>query len=97
MRADKISLIANSLYQTAKVSKLLLLATEGGVEQYKGMKLDDIDLNPTCQENINSNSISEVIENIKGSSHVMPRATPEYELYEETVEKSVVEFPEKGG
>ncbi|KAG5890073.1 hypothetical protein JTB14_003638 [Gonioctena quinquepunctata] len=49
--------LSDSLYQTAKVSKLLLLATEGGVEQYKGMKSDDIDidLNPMCQENINSN------------------------------------------
>ncbi|KAG5863048.1 hypothetical protein JTB14_030290 [Gonioctena quinquepunctata] len=90
--------LSDSLYQTAKVSKLLLLATEEGVEQYKGMKLDDIDidLNPMCQENTNFNSISEVIEDIKGSSHVMPRATPEDELYEETVEKSVVECPEKG-
>ncbi|KAG5867507.1 hypothetical protein JTB14_026121 [Gonioctena quinquepunctata] len=72
--------LSDSLYQTAKVSKLLLLVTEGGVEQYKGMKLDDIDIdiNPMCQENINSNSISEVIEHIKGSSHVMPRATSEY-------------------
>ncbi|XP_023310218.1 uncharacterized protein LOC111691497 [Anoplophora glabripennis] len=44
--------LSDNLYQTAKVSKLLLLASEGGIEQYKGMNLDDInmDLNPISEE-----------------------------------------------
>lgn len=36
--------LSDNLYQTAKVSKLLLLASEGGIEQYKGMNLNDINM-----------------------------------------------------
>lgn len=44
--------LSDNLYQTAKVSKLLLLLSEGGVEQFKGKNLDDIDidLNPLEEE-----------------------------------------------
>lgn len=34
-------------YQTAKVSKLLLLMGEEGIEQFKGKTLDDIDIDLT--------------------------------------------------
>lgn len=36
--------LPDSLYQTAKVSKLLLLMSHGGAEQFKGMHLDDINI-----------------------------------------------------
>ncbi|KAK9880519.1 hypothetical protein WA026_011758 [Henosepilachna vigintioctopunctata] len=36
--------LTDNMYQTAKVSKLLLLSTNEGLEKYKGMKLDDIDI-----------------------------------------------------
>lgn len=44
--------LSDDVYQTAKVSKLLLLMTEGGAENFHGMNFDDIhiDLNPTSQE-----------------------------------------------
>ncbi|KAI4468093.1 hypothetical protein MML48_2g00016494 [Holotrichia oblita] len=40
------------MYQTAKVSKLLLLMSEGGIERFKGKNLDDIDvdLTPVAEE-----------------------------------------------
>lgn len=40
--------LSDSTYQTAKISKLLLLASEGGLEKFKGLDLNsiDIDLNP---------------------------------------------------
>ncbi|KAJ8961011.1 hypothetical protein NQ314_006016 [Rhamnusium bicolor] len=43
--------LSDSTYQTAKISKLLLLATEGGLEKYKGLDLNNI--------NIDLNLISE--------------------------------------
>ncbi|XP_074037276.1 uncharacterized protein isoform X1 [Leptinotarsa decemlineata] len=44
--------LSDSTYQTAKISKLLLLATEGGLEKYKGLSLDEIniDMNPIVEE-----------------------------------------------
>ncbi|CAH1957419.1 unnamed protein product [Acanthoscelides obtectus] len=44
--------LSDSLFQTAKISKLLLLATEGGLEKYKGMPLDEIsiDLSPISED-----------------------------------------------
>ncbi|KAJ8970856.1 hypothetical protein NQ317_015881 [Molorchus minor] len=49
---EQLSRLSDSTYQTAKLSKLLLLATEGGLEKYKGMQIDDIDidLNPITEE-----------------------------------------------
>ncbi|KAF5278639.1 hypothetical protein FQA39_LY00681 [Lamprigera yunnana] len=48
----KIYRLSDNIYQTAKVSKLLLLMSEGGVEQYKGKSLDeiDIDLSPITEQ-----------------------------------------------
>nr|CAI5866029.1 unnamed protein product [Callosobruchus analis] len=37
--------LSDNLYQTAKVSKLLLLSASGGIEKYKGKLLDDIEIN----------------------------------------------------
>ncbi|CAH1107036.1 unnamed protein product [Psylliodes chrysocephalus] len=37
--------LPDNMFQTAKVSKLLLLMKEGGIEQYKGKNLDEIDVN----------------------------------------------------
>ncbi|KAJ8971359.1 hypothetical protein NQ314_000740 [Rhamnusium bicolor] len=37
--------MSDKIYQTAKVSKLLLLLTEGGAEQFRGKTLDEIQLN----------------------------------------------------
>nr|CAI5829449.1 unnamed protein product [Callosobruchus analis] len=46
--------LSDDLYQTAKISKLLLLMMEGGIEQFKGKSLDqilvDIDLSPIVEE-----------------------------------------------
>lgn len=40
--------MSDTIYQTAKVSKLLLLMTEGGADEFRGKSLDEIniDLNP---------------------------------------------------
>lgn len=43
----KIYRLSDNMYQTAKVSKLLLLMNEGGIEQYKGKTLDEIDIELT--------------------------------------------------
>lgn len=46
--------LSDSTYQTAKISKLLLLATEGGLEKYKGLDLNNIDIDLTpITENCN--------------------------------------------
>ncbi|XP_072383666.1 uncharacterized protein [Diabrotica undecimpunctata] len=37
--------LSDKVYQTAKISKLLLLMMEGGAEKYKGKTLDEIDIN----------------------------------------------------
>nr|CAI5854726.1 unnamed protein product [Callosobruchus analis] len=44
--------LSDNLYQTAKVSKLLLLSASGGIEKYKGKLLDDIeiDLSPIIEQ-----------------------------------------------
>lgn len=48
----KIYRLSDNMYQTAKVSKLLLLMSEGGIERFKGKNLDDIDvdLTPVVEE-----------------------------------------------
>ncbi|CAG9840805.1 unnamed protein product [Diabrotica balteata] len=49
----KVYRMSDNLYQTAKVSKLLLLMSEGGIEQYKGKNLDEIEIdltNPIIEE-----------------------------------------------
>nr|CAI5861364.1 unnamed protein product [Callosobruchus analis] len=44
--------LSDNLYQTAKVSKLLLLSASGGIEKYRGKLLDDIeiDLSPIIEQ-----------------------------------------------
>ncbi|KAJ8941808.1 hypothetical protein NQ314_010275 [Rhamnusium bicolor] len=37
--------MSDKIYQTAKVSKLLLLLTEGGTKQFRGKTLDEIQIN----------------------------------------------------
>lgn len=37
--------LPNDVYQTAKVSKLLLLNENGGASQFKGKRLDEIEIN----------------------------------------------------
>lgn len=39
--------MSDNIYQTAKVSKLLLLMMEGGAENFKGKRLDEIDIELT--------------------------------------------------
>lgn len=82
--------LSDNMYQTAKVSKLLLLAKQGGVGQYKGMRLDDIDINmdPIYEDNIAENeSVSEIIERINDSN------TPQIENCPEGVENSSQNLP----
>lgn len=52
----------DDIYQTAKVSKLLLLMTSGGAEQFKGKSLEeiDIDLDPVKEDMIFDNEIAEI-------------------------------------
>lgn len=38
--------LPDDVYQTAKISKLLLLSEKGNFEQYKGKKLEDIEISP---------------------------------------------------
>lgn len=52
--------MSDNLFQTAKVSKLLLLMREGGVERFKNKSLDEInfDLDPISEEYVTENIIS---------------------------------------
>nr|CAI5844351.1 unnamed protein product [Callosobruchus analis]CAI5867306.1 unnamed protein product [Callosobruchus analis] len=55
--------LSDSMYQTAKISKLLLLASEGGLQKYKGMQLDDIniDLEPVVDDSdLNEQLLEEI-------------------------------------
>nr|CAI5859488.1 unnamed protein product [Callosobruchus analis] len=55
--------LSDSMYQTAKISKLLLLASEGGLQKYKGMQLDDIniDLKPVVDDSdLNEQLLEEI-------------------------------------
>ncbi|XP_074035340.1 uncharacterized protein isoform X2 [Leptinotarsa decemlineata] len=73
--------LSDNTYQTAKLSKLLLLASEGGLEKYKGLDLNhiDIDLNPifeNCEveemitEQIPSNTQSTPNDEVKQNSNL---------------------------
>lgn len=50
----KVYGLSDNLFQTAKVSKLLLLMVEEGIERYKSKKLHeiDIDLNPLTEKEL---------------------------------------------
>lgn len=69
--------MSDNLYQTAKVSKLLLLMMKGGAEQFKGKQLDDInfDLDPILDdqnifEMVNSSTVdSSIDENTENTLH----------------------------
>lgn len=79
--------LSDNIYQTAKVSKLLLLMTEGSVEQYKGKTLDDIDIDlspvveevdiegrlaETGKEEINTNQEHHACEKTVGKQQTIP-------------------------
>lgn len=38
--------LPSDIYQTAKVAKVLLLAENNSIDQYKVQKLDELELNP---------------------------------------------------
>ncbi|KAI4455648.1 hypothetical protein MML48_9g00004126 [Holotrichia oblita] len=54
--------MCDNIYQTAKVSKLLLLMMEGGAENFKGKQLDDIDIQLTPLAD-NQDCFEQLIEN----------------------------------
>ncbi|KAI4465358.1 hypothetical protein MML48_3g00011577 [Holotrichia oblita] len=54
--------MSDNIYQTAKVSKLLLLMMEGGAENFKGKQLDDIDIQLTPLAD-NQDCFEQLIEN----------------------------------
>lgn len=50
---------------TSKISKLLLLMGEGGIERFVGRKLDDIDINlsPIEEENVTPDDVPDYLLN----------------------------------
>ncbi|KAJ8971772.1 hypothetical protein NQ314_000541 [Rhamnusium bicolor] len=78
--------MSDKIYQTAKVSKLLLLMTEGGAEQFRGKTLDEIqiNLNPICDNEtvtakidldpINQNDLDAEREEILNASHAIQKS-----------------------
>lgn len=87
----------DDVYQTAKVSKLLLLMTEGGAEQFKGKSLEeiDVDLNPVSENITFENEIatisnadySEYAEKLKGK---VPENEDEKTVDQQAVRKRCV-------
>lgn len=67
----KVYRLSDSLYQTAKVSKLLLLMSEEGIEQYKGKQLDeiDVDLNPIMEKETLSDLIQDDFTEVEKEEH----------------------------
>ncbi|CAH0560491.1 unnamed protein product [Brassicogethes aeneus] len=73
--------LPDDVYQTAKVSKLLILMENGGAAKYKGQKLNDIDIN--LEENLlesaptkEQDNISEVEESESESDEVVVQTKP---------------------
>ncbi|KAJ8933559.1 hypothetical protein NQ314_013933 [Rhamnusium bicolor] len=88
--------LSDNIYQTAKVSKLLLLMMEGGAENFKGKRLDEIDIrltpvldNDDIFEQLiqdTPQSLEEVQEvDVKENSH------PAEEEKENVIEKKIIE------
>ncbi|KAF5307703.1 hypothetical protein FQR65_LT18362 [Abscondita terminalis] len=66
--------LPSDIYQTAKVSKILLLAQKNSIDQFKGRRLDDLQVDEQiietqndrasdCEENINDNTVTNNKEN----------------------------------
>lgn len=72
--------LSDNMYQTAKISKLLLLASEGGLEKYKGKHLDeiDIDLNPVSEDW----PVEEQIQEINPDNTLQPKSENVYKFSE---------------
>lgn len=87
--------LSDDIYQTAKVSKLLLLMREGGAERFKNKRLDEIhiDLDPISEENDTENINSEFNE-VEECDENTPKIS-EYALHELKMQKKVKKGVEK--
>lgn len=56
--------LPDDVYQTAKISKLLLLSEKGNIAQYKGKKLDDIQISLEEEPIEDDSDIADEVDNI---------------------------------
>ncbi|XP_044590316.1 uncharacterized protein LOC123268918 [Cotesia glomerata] len=81
--------LPQDIYQTAKVSKLLILMDQGGGEQYKGKSLSEIEINPETEEAVcdesddddevirdTGNSVENVVLNFQQPSSTIKNKSP---------------------
>lgn len=91
--------LSDNMYQTAKVSKLLLLMREGGIEQFQGKKLDDIDidLSPILEEDtltavLQENGEGDVQENSEATPEVLKRKPICRKLWTSEQKKTIAQY-----
>ncbi|KAF5298979.1 hypothetical protein FQR65_LT19551 [Abscondita terminalis] len=69
--------LPDDIYQTAKVSKLLLLSKEGAIERFKGKSLEEIDIDFSVEESENEegDEIPALNEVLEDNRHVLEEET----------------------